>query len=55
MDVAYQLFDGKFSMEQISNMPYKKLIHEMQKEEKNLKENAQARADKKIAKALGGA
>lgn len=54
IDVAYQLFDGKYNMDEITNMPYKKLINEMDKEREFLKQNPDARSGKQIAKALTG-
>lgn len=46
--VAYQLFDGKYSIDTIEKMPYHLLLDEMDREQKEIEKNAETRANKKM-------
>jgi hypothetical protein len=52
IDTAHQLFDGKYSIETITTMPYKVLVRAMDREQKILEATAEAKANKKMNKAM---
>ena len=53
IDTAYILFDGKYSIEYISSMPYKKLISYIEHEEKLPKELEEIKTARKVNRMMG--
>lgn len=48
LDTAFLLFDGKYDMPTLSNMPYKILIREIEREQSQSKEIEEIKAAQKL-------
>lgn len=53
IDTAYEIFDGKYSIDEISKMPYKILIENIEREQKEIDRKAESKASKQLANQLG--
>jgi len=53
MDVAYEIFDGKYTAGEIENMPYKILLERLERESETYKNKSETRAQKKMVDQLG--
>jgi hypothetical protein len=53
MDVAYEIFDGKYTMKEIAEIPYKELLEKIEREQRIAEQKVKSNTARKAMKEMG--